>query len=351
MKYANNRSKANHGKMFYIMLIIVVAIIAAFVGSISYRMWYEKQLQPVSSEQRLEIIEIPPGTSVQEIAKLLEDKQVIRSSRAMITYARNNDLFDGLKAGVYQLDASKSTPDIVNIIAQGKALENAVTILPGKRIDEIRSTLIKAGFSEADVDTALDPAQYKGHPALVAKPTDQSLEGYLYPETFNASSKTTPKDIVEQSLDEMAEVLTPELNKKIKKQGLGIHEAVTMASIVLKESSNPEDQRIIANVFFNRLQKGMNLGSDPTYQYIADTTGQPRSANIDSPYNTRKYGGLPPGPIGNVTKSSLEAVANPASTDYLYFVAGDDGNIYYSKTLQEHEENVKNYCKELCANY
>ena len=258
MKYANNRSKANHGKMFYIMLIIVVAIIAAFVGSISYRMWYEKQLQPVSSEQRLEIIEIPPGTSVQEIAKLLEDKQVIRSSRAMITYARNNDLFDGLKAGVYQLDASKSTPDIVNIIAQGKALENAVTILPGKRIDEIRSTLIKAGFSEADVDTALDPAQYKGHPALVAKPTDQSLEGYLYPETFNASSKTTPKDIVEQSLDEMAEVLTPELIDKFQKQGLGIHEAVTMASIVLKESSNPEDQRIIANVFFSRLQIGMN---------------------------------------------------------------------------------------------
>jgi len=156
---------------------------------------------------------------------------------------------------------------------------------------------------------------------------------------------------VEQSLDEMAEVLTPELIDKFQKQGLGIHEAVTMASIVLKESSNPEDQRIIANVFFNRLQKGMNLGSDPTYQYIADTTGQPRSANIDSPYNTRKYGGLPPGPIGNVTKSSLEAVANPASTDYLYFVAGDDGNIYYSKTLQEHEENVKNYCKELCANY
>jgi UPF0755 protein len=351
MKYSRNHLKKNRTKLYYALIIVVVALVAAFAGSVGYRMWYERQLLPVSDVERVEIVEIPEGASVQEIATLLEQKGLIRSSRALVTYARNNSLFNDMKAGMYQIDASKSTPDIVAIITEGKVLENAVTILPGKRLDEIRQALIKAGFTEADVDAALEPSQYKGHPALVAKPSNQTLEGYLYPETFNATSSTTPKDIIEQSLDEMAEVLTPELIDKFQEQGLGIHEAVTLASIVLKESSNPEDQKVIAGVFYNRLAQGMVLGSDVTYQYIADITGQERSANIDSPYNTRKFSGLPPGPIANVTKSSLEAVANPKNTDYLYFVAGDDGNIYYATTLAEHEANVEKHCIQLCSTY
>ena len=351
MKYASNRIKKNHGRLYYVLLIIAVALVAAFAGSVGYRMWYERQLMPVSSVERIELVEIPEGASVQQIATILQEKGVIRSSHAMVTYARNNALFNDMKAGVYQLDASKSTPDIVAVITQGKVLENSVTILPGKRLDEIRASLINAGFSAEDVDAALEPTQYKGHPALVAKPTNQTLEGYLYPETFSATKSTTPKDIIEQSLDQMAEALTPEIIDKFQDQGLGIHEAITLASIVLKESSNPEDQKVIAGVFYNRLAQGMVLGSDVTYQYIADVTGQARSANIDSPYNTRKYSGLPPGPIANVTKSSLEAVANPVKTDYLYFVAGDDGNIYYAKTLAEHEANVKMHCIQLCSTY
>ncbi len=351
MKYASNRLKKNHGKLYYVLIMVAVALVAAFAGSVGYRMWYERQLLPASSVERLEVVEIPEGASVQEIATMLQEKGLIRSSHAMVTYARNNSLFNDMKAGVYQIDASKSTPDIVTVITQGKVLENSVTILPGKRIDEIRAALIESGFSAADVDAALEPTQYKGHPALVAKPSDQSLEGYLYPETFNATKVTTPKDIIEQSLDEMAEVLTPEIIDKFQDQGLGIHEAVTLASIVLKESSNAEDQKVIAGVFYNRLAQGMVLGSDVTYQYIADITGQARSANIDSPYNTRKYSGLPPGPIANVTKNALNAVANPVKTDYLYFVAGDDGNIYYAKTLAEHEANVEKYCIQLCSTY
>lgn len=351
MKYASNRAKKYHGKLYYVLVIVVVALVAAFAGSVGYRMWYERQLLPASSVERLEVVEIPEGASVQQIAALLQEKGLIRSSHAMVTYARNNALFNDMKAGVYQLDASKSTPDIVAVITQGKVLENGVTILPGKRLDEIRAALIQAGFSETDVDAALEPTQYKGHPALVAKPSDQTLEGYLYPETFNATKSTTPKDIIEQSLDEMAEVLTPEIIDKFQDQGLGIHEAVTLASIVLKESSNPESQKQIAGVFYNRLRANMPLGADPTYQYIADITGQERSALIDSPYNTRRYVGIPPGPIGNVTSSALEAVANPTQTSYLYFVAGDDGNIYYANTLAEHEANVEKYCIQLCSTY
>lgn len=351
MKYANNKLKKPRSKAFYILALVSIAIFAAIAGSIGTRVWYQQQLRPVSNVERVEVVEIPEGATVQEIATTLEEKGLIRSSQAFMWYVRSNSLLDAMKAGTYELNAAKSTPDIISVITEGRVLENAVTILPGKRLDQIKESLIKAGFSAEDIDAALEPSQYKGHPALVAKPTDQSLEGYLFPETFNANSKTTAKDIITKSLDEMAENLTPELIDKFQDNGLGIHEAVTLASIVIKESSSPEDQKVIAGVFLNRLAQGMVLGSDVTYQYIADITGQPRSAFIDSPYNTRKFGGLPPGPIASVSNSALVAVANPEKTDYLYFVAGDDGNIYYGKTLAEHEANVRAHCIQLCSTY
>lgn len=351
MKYASHKSNKHRSKLYYVLIVIAIALCAAFAGSIGYRTWYERQLRPVSTVERVEVVEIPTGASVQEIASLLQAKGLIRSSQAMVTYARSNALFNDMKAGTYRLDASKSTPDIVSVITQGKVLENNVTILPGKRIDEIQKMLIDAGFKAEDVSAAFDPGNYKGHPALIAKPTSQSLEGYLFPETFNTTSQTTVQDIIEQSLDEMAKALTPERIDMFQKQGLGIHQAVTLASIVLKESSNPVDQKKIAGVFYNRLSQGMVLGSDVTYQYIADITGQERSAMIDSPYNTRKYAGLPPGPISNTSINALDAVAYPTKTDYLYFVAGDDGIVYYAKTLAEHEENVKKHCIQLCATY
>lgn len=351
MRYASHKSNKHRSKLYYVLIVIAIALTAALAGSMGYRTWYERQLTPASAVERVEVIEIPSGASVQEIASILQEKGLIRSSQAMITYARSNALFNDMKAGTYRIDASKSTPDIVAVITQGKVLENNVTILPGSRVDEIQKMLSEAGFKTGDITSALEPSNYKGHPALVAKPTSQSLEGYLFPETFNTTSQTTAQDIIEQSLDEMALVLTPERIDAFQKQGLGIHQAVTLASIVLKESSNPVDQKKITGVFYNRLSQGMMLGSDVTYQYIADITGQERSALIDSPYNTRKYTGLPPGPISNVSVTALDAVANPTTTDYLYFVAGDDGNIYYAKTLDEHNENVKNHCIELCSRY
>jgi UPF0755 protein len=159
------------------------------------------------------------------------------------------------------------------------------------------------------------------------------------------------QQIVTQSLDEMAEALTPAVLDGFEKQGLSPYEGITLASIVIKESSNSKDVKRIAGVFYNRLNSGISLGSDVTYQYIADVTGVPRNANIDSPYNTRKYKGLPPGPISNTNKLALEAVAFPEQTDYLFFVAGDDGTVYFSKTQAEHEALTAKYCIKLCSVY
>ena len=121
-----------------------------------------------------------------------------------------------------------------------------------------------------------------------------------------------------------------------------------MASIVQKEVSDPSDQRQVAQVFLKRLKEGTVLGSDVTFLYIAKKEGRSPSVNDPSPYNTRKNGGLPPGPIANFHLSALQAVANPASGDFLYFVAGDDGKTYFSRTEAEHDANVAAHCKKLC---
>jgi UPF0755 protein len=351
MKYANNKLRKPRSKAFYILALVSIVIFAAIAGSIGTRVWYQQQLRPVSNTERVEVVEIPEGATVQDIATTLEEKGLIRSSQAFIWYVRSNSLLDAMKAGTYELNAAKSTPDIITVLTEGKVLENAVTILPGKRLDQIKESLINVGFTAEDVDAALEPSQYKGHPALVAKPTDQSLEGYLYPETFNASSKTSAQDIIEKSLDELAEVLTPELIDAFQEQGLGIHEAVSLASIVEKEVRTADERKMVAGVFYNRLEQGMMLQSDPTYKYAAYLLGVPPSSAIDSPYNTYKYAGIPPGPISNMGRTSLEAIANPTKHDYLYFVAGDDGITRFSKTLAEHQELTKKYCIELCSSY
>jgi UPF0755 protein len=128
-----------------------------------------------------------------------------------------------------------------------------------------------------------------------------------------------------------------------------VRQAITLASIVEKEVSNGNDRRQVAQVFLLRLQKKMVLGSDVTYIYAAAITGQTASPDLDSPYNTRKYLGLPPGPISNVSDSSLDAVAYPADGDYLYFVAGDDGKTYFSHTEAEHERLAAEHCIKLCS--
>lgn len=351
MKYKNN-GKVKKPKARVILLSLFVFFgIAGLMGGIFAQTWYNSQLKPRSSESKLIDVKIVEGATVDQIASLLEDQEIIRSASAFKIYVRNNNLNNSLKAGEYQLDPSTGLKEIIEILSQGKERQNSFTILPGKRIDQIKQSFVDAGYSKDAVEVAFDVSNYSGHPALVAKPSDQSLEGYLYPETFNTNSTTTPTDIVRKSLDEMAKVLTPDLIDDFQNQGLGIHQAITLASIVIKEAPGATDQKIVAGVFYNRLKIDMMLGSDVTYQYIADITGQARSAFIDSPYNTRMYKGMPPGPISTVNASSLDAVANPTPSEYLFFVAGDDGTIHYNKTVEEHEADAEKYCKILCSTY
>lgn len=329
--------------------ITVAVCLALLVGGVFLvRHAYYQALKPVSASQNITLATIEVGSSPSEIADLLKEKGLIKESWAFEWYIRSAGLRDDLKAGTYALRPSQGIEEIANILAQGEVATELVTILPGQRIDQIEASLINSGFEPDEVKAALNPALYEGHPALVDKPADASLEGYLYPESFQKTAETKPGDIIRASLNEMQKRLTPQLRAAIAKRGLSIHEGITLASMIEKEVSNDTDRPTVAQVFLLRLAKGMRLESDVTAFYGAIINGQEPSVLYDSLYNTYLHNGLPIGPISNVTESSLSAVANPSSTDFLYFVAGDDGNTYFSKTLQEHERLTAEHCKTLC---
>lgn len=343
------------------VLAIGLGIILLLLAGSAYmvRRTYNQHLFPLSSDTTKVPITIQSGSSVKDIAQTLKSKNLIRSSWSMEWYVRTKGFNDKLLAGTYSFSQSQSVPGIVEVLRTGKVATDLVTILPSKRLEEIRLDLIKAGFSIKSVDKALDPSLYSGHPAISDKPTEANLEGYLFPESFEKTATTTPEDIIRKSLDEMAKQLTPELRAAVAKRGLSLHQAIIMASIIEEEISyhdktrETDDRRQVAQVFHLRLKSGMRLESDPTAHYGAFLAGAQPSVTFDSDYNTYKRDDLPPGPISNVSSSSLDAVANPAGTDWLYFVSGcekpgDDIRTYFSRTLKDHEALVAKKANHEC---
>lgn len=330
-----------------VLLVTVVVFLLACVGVVfAVRHTYTENLKPVSSSGESTLVTIPRGATPHEIAVQLEEEGVIKKAWAFEWYVRNEGVRDSLKFGTYALRPNLSVQNIVAILTQGEIATDLVTILPGQRLELIRDGLINAGFSVESVDAALEPTQYNDHPALVDKPASASLEGYLYPESFQKTSETQPSEVVVASLDEMQKRLTPKLRAAIVKQGLTVHEGVILASVVGQEGKTDDERQQIAQVFLKRLDEGMQLGADATTRYaINKPTGPLTSTDLasDSPYNTRQFEGLPPGPISNFTESALLAVAYPAQGEYLFFVTGNDGVTRFSNTVDEHEALIQQH--------
>lgn len=332
------------------IIIVSVVVLAAVIGGGTWeaRRYYERNLEPVSTSQKAIIVTIPKGSTVGQIGTILKQKGIIRNGGVFSQYVRSKNVQDQLQAGTYSLSPSLSVKQITIILTGGNILKNLFTILPGQRIDQVKSAMINAGFDAAEVEQAFNPDLYAGSPALADKPAGASLEGYLYPDSYQKIAETTPQTVIQQSLDEMAKKLTPDIRDGFTAQGLTVHQGITLASIVGQEVSKPTDQPIVAQVFLSRLRAGMMLQSDVATLYGDVLAGRTLSATYDTPYNVFIHQGLPAGPISNVNASALNAVAHPAGTDWLYFVSGDDGKTYFSHTVAEHEALTQQYCKKLC---
>lgn len=334
-----------------IWAIVLILVILTIVGTIAARKVYDTDLGPVNSSQQTTIFMVEKGSTVKEIAVNLEKSHLIRSAWAFQLYVHSKELNDKLQAGTYALSPSEGTPEIVKVLTNGKVTTKLVTILPGRRIDQVRADLINSGFSPDAVDKALTPANYSDLPALAFKPADvTTLEGLLWPDSFQKQPDTDPSVIIRESLVEMGQHLTSDIQAAFAAENLTTYQGLILSSIVVQEVNKPADQAQAAQVFLSRLKSGSVLGSDVTIRYGAIVNGRAPSLDFDSTYNTHLHNGLPPTPISTINASSLAAVAHPAGTNWLYFVAGDDGTTYFSTNLQEHESLTKQYCHKLCSN-
>jgi len=327
-------------------IIIAVLIGVTFIASI---VWYKLQLRPVdSANTQLIPLQIESGTTPAAIGTLLESEGLIRSAAAFDIYTRIEGVRDTLQAGSYRLSPSDSTQEVVGHITNGQVDTFDITFLPGATLAENRSVLANAGYSDAEIDAGFSK-EYTGYAVLKDKPADRDLEGYIFGETYRMSSSATVEDIIEYTFEIFDAVVEEnDLERQFAQNGLNLFEGITLASIIQRESIGGDEAQI-AQVFYNRIDKGMVLGSDVTYQYIADKLGVERSTTLYNPYNTRRFAGLPPGPIASPGVASLQAVATPAVGDFIYFLSGDDDITYFARTLQEHEANIIEHCQVKCS--
>lgn len=332
------------------ILLLALAVAAAVF-------WYIQQLTPVATKDTAvtEQLKIESGATPDQIARELKQKNLIRSELGFLVYTRLNGVRGQLQAGSYLISTSESMKDIVGHLTSGKVEEYKITFYPGAALSSSaagdktpthKQVLMKAGFDETEIDEAFT-ARYD-HPLLAGKPASADLEGYIYGDTYQIAAGSSVEEVLEKTFDEFyAKLEEKDVFTALSARQSSLYDAITLASIVQKESGG-DDKAQIAQVFYSRLEKGMTLGSDVTYQYAADKMGVPRDVNLNSPYNTRRFEGLPPGPIASPGIAAMEAVARPASGDFLYFLSGDDNVTYYARTEAEHQKNITDHCKEKC---
>lgn len=345
-----HKTHAKSSKVWlYVILSVVAVVLVALGGGYLY---YKQSLGPVKPEnQKLQQFSVSSGDTFISLAQQLKDQGLIKNANAFKLYVKLQKTSQ-VKPGVYNLSQSMSAEDIINKVASGDISEFNITMKPGENIFDVENTLKKAGYSDADIKTALT-SDYSKYDFLKGRPNGASLEGMIFPETYRVATDYTAKNALERGISHMQEYITANnLEQKFKAQGLSLYQGIILASVVQREAP-AQDMPAVARVFLNRMAKNMTLGSDVTAAYgvkVANHNAKTvvESVTVDTPYNTRIHKGLPPTPISMPSVQALAAVANPSENNYLFFVTGDDGKTYFAETNDQHEKNTADHCDKLC---
>ena len=363
------KKKKSHLKAFFISLLIFLALISAG-GYFGYQ-YVQSSLLPVDANSKQYVtVQIPEGSNVQEIGSALENAGVIKHGVIFAFYAKYKNYSD-LKAGYYNLQKSMSTEDIIKELQKGGTPEPQepsladLTIPEGYTIDQIAQAVgqlqgefkepltAEAFLAKVQDDNFISQEVAKYPNLLESLPTKESgaryrLEGYLFPATYSIKESTTIESLIDEMLAAMDKTLTPHYSA-IKSKNLTVNELLTIASLVEKEGAKTEDRKLIAGVFYNRLNLGMPLQSNIAILYAQGKLGQNISladdagidTSINSPYNVYTKPGLMPGPVDSPSQDAIEASINQTKSENLYFVANvTDGKVYYAVTQEEHDRNV-----------
>jgi UPF0755 protein len=325
-------------KRRHILWILLAVFIVLAAGGYAY---YRVNLLPLAKTGKAVAFEVKSGETAPTIANNLKSAGLIRDRNAFITYINFHGQRRLLKAGSYSLSPTLSAPDVANILSQGKTVTNRLVIPEGYTIKQIEKEAALLGISAREFEAGLNEPHNQSF--LDSKPTTVGLEGYLFPDSYTVTSLTTGSQLVNAMLDNFGRKVGPEYAQAFAAEGLTLHQGLTIASIVEREVNIAADRPVVAQVFLKRYREKQQLGSDVTTEYAASLLGVEFNVNLDSPYNTRKVVGLPPGPICNPGLSALDAVAHPAKTDYNYFLTGKDGKTYFAKTYAEHQQNISKH--------
>ena len=366
------KEKKSGFKAFFISLLIFLALISA--GAYFGYQYVQSSLQPVDADSKQYVtVQIPEGSNVQEIGKTLEDAGLIKHGLVFSLYAKYKNYAD-LKSGYYNLQKSMSTEDIIHELQKGGTAEAqepvlaTLTIPEGYTIDQMAQAVgqLKGDFKEpltADAflakvqDDSFISQEVAKYPSLLESlPTKESgaryrLEGFLFPATYSIKESTTVESLIDEMLAAMDKTLAPHYST-IKSKNLTVNELLTIASLVEKEGAKTEDRKLIAGVFYNRLNLGMPLQSNIAILYAQGKLGQKISladdagidTSINSPYNVYTNLGLMPGPVDSPSLDAIESSINQTKSENLYFVADvTDGKVYYASNKEEHDRNVADH--------
>jgi UPF0755 protein len=323
----------------FVVLVLVCAGVAAWLVMGVAR--------PYKGYEGVEqFVEIPQGAGPAGIARRLAQAGVVRNTTTFRLAVWMTGEGRRLQAGEYRFDHAVSARQVVDKLARGEVYLRPITFPEGWTMRQMADFYAQKGFGTAD-----DFLKAARNTSLISSidPAAEDLEGYLFPDTYTLPRSATADQLVSRMVAGFEKALTPEIRQQAAARGLGVRQLVTLASIVEKETGNATERPLVAAVYSNRLAIGMGLQCDPTVIYALERAGRytgnltRENLMFDSPYNTYRYAGLPPGPIANPGRSSLAAAANPASVPYLYFVSRNDGTHVFAETLDEHNRNVQKF--------
>jgi UPF0755 protein len=325
-------------------IFFLLVMIAAAAGGFWFYTGVDRPFKAYAGSEQF--VDIPKGAGSAAIAKQLADAGVIPDVNSFRLALWISGKGRHLQAGEYRFDHPVTAREVADKIARGDIFVRPITFPEGLTIRQMASVYEAKGFGPAQ-----DFLSAAKNAALVSAldPDAKDLEGYLYPDTYKLKRKETAEQLVPKMVTAFMKAMTPELLEKADERSLTVRQLVTLASIVEKETGNKEERPLVAAVYANRLRIGMPLQCDPTVIYALDRANRyngnltRENLQYDSPYNTYRYPGLPPGPIASPGRASIEAAASPAAADFLYFVSRNDGTHAFAKTLDEHNRNVQKY--------